>query len=131
MIVTFVIALGVLEAWLFLIGPVLQSEAMYVALKIMTILMFSFVCARIHKKSLYGVLSGAGLLIFLDQVLFKSIYLWWDFRKNPAAWAGVDPLGAIYASAFSYIVFLPVVLILAFVGAFAGSYSRDRKNPGT
>ena len=118
----FVIALAVLEIELFVIGPVFQSNVLYIAIRVATIFAFSFICVRSFKKNLYETLSLAGLLIFVDQVLFKSLWLVLEFQRNPKAWAGVDRTAALFSSAFSYIVFLPAVLILALLGVFAAYY---------
>lgn len=130
--ITFFIALGILELGLFVVGPALQNgvspaagNAFYIVLRLVTILGFSFVCVRKHKRSFYGALSMTGFLLFLDQVVFKSLWLVHEIKKNPAAWEGIDPKSAVYNSAFSYIVSLPIILLLAFLGALLALRRRS------
>ena len=122
--ITFLAAIAILEVGLFVIGPVLlkssspnAADAFYVIVRVATIVTFSFLCVRRYKKEMYGALSLTGLLIFIDQVIFKSIWIVLAMKKDPAAWEGVDTRAALFNSAFSYVVSLPVILLLAFVGA--------------
>lgn len=130
---TFLVSLVVLELGLFVFGPLLQNSVgpvganvFYVLLRVFTILVFSYLCVRRHKRSNYEALSLTGLLIFIDQVGFKSLWLWMEMKRNPAAWEGISLQVALYNSAFSYVVSLPVILLLAFVGALAASRKPSR-----
>jgi hypothetical protein len=132
---TFFLFLGVLEAGLFWIGPALQSSygqnignAFYIAIRVLSIVLFSYLCVRVYRRSIYGALSTTGFLVFLDQAVFKSVWIWNQFRIHPQDWQGVELKGAIYGTAFSYIVFLPLILALAFVGAIA-AYKFPSKRP--
>src|ERR1700741_4182480 len=94
---TFLIATAILEVGLFVIGPALQSsvsanaaDAFYVVLRLVTIVSFSFLCIRRYKRDSSGALSLTGLLIFIDQVIFKSLWIWLSMKKDPAVWQGVD-----------------------------------------
>ena len=132
---SFITSLAVLELGLFVFGPLLQNSfgpgpanIFYILLRVVTILVFSYLTVRKHGRDFYGALSFTGLLIFIDQVGFKSLWLWLEIRKNPAAWEGVDLKTALYNSAFSYVVSLPVILLLAFVGALLASRKRSPKS---
>jgi hypothetical protein len=121
---TFLIALALLETGLFVIGPVLQNwgntnlaNGFYILLRVVTIVGFSFLLVRKHRHEIYGALSLTGLLIFIDQVIFKSLWIVLEMKRDPAAWQGVDTKAALFNSAFSYIVSLPVILLLAFIGS--------------
>ncbi len=131
---TFLAALTVLELGLFVFGPLLQkisgpvgANVFYILLRVVTIVVFGYVCVSRHKKNFYGALSLTGLLIFLDQVVFKSIWLWSEMKRDPVAWEGVTLSAALFNSAFSYIVSLPVIMLLAFVGALLAS-KRPRQS---
>jgi hypothetical protein len=132
---TFLVFLGILEAGLFLIGPALQNafgpnigNVFYVVLRVVSIVLFSYLCVRVYRRSIYGALSTAGFLVFLDQAVFKSLWIWIQFRTHPEAWQGIDLKGALYGTAFSYIVFLPLILALSFVGAII-AYRFPGKRP--
>lgn len=136
MVLTFFVALAILETGLFLVSPVLQNHlspvwanAFYVLLRVGTIIGFSYLCIRRHKKDIYGALSMTGLLLFVDQVGFKSLWLLQQIGKHPAEWQGIDTKSAIYNSAFSYVVSLPVILILAFLGALLALKQRRSRPP--
>jgi hypothetical protein len=135
MTISFFVALGALAAGLFGIGPLLQNSsgsgaanAFYILLRVLVILGFSFVAVRRYQKNAYQALSLAGLLIFVDQVLLRSIWFVLQFKYNPGEWEGVDLKTAIFNSAFSYLVFLPVVLLLAFIGVSVGTYLNLKRS---
>jgi hypothetical protein len=133
---TFLTALGTLEFGLFVVGPLLQNRAgpgpanvFYILLRVLVIGTFAYFSVRRDKRALFGTLSMTGFLIFLDQVVFKSIWLMIEIKKNPSLWEGVDPKGAIFNSAFSYVVSLPMVLLLAFLGAMLALRKPKQKLP--
>lgn len=124
MILTFLSALGILELGLFVIGPALQNSMgpgaanlVYILMRVIAIAGMSFFAMHHFRGNLFKSLSLTGFLMFLDQVLFKSLWLSFEFKNNPKAWEGVELSSAIYNSAFSYIVSLPIILLIGFLGA--------------
>jgi hypothetical protein len=138
MITPFLISIGLLAGGLFWIGPHLQSSVsldaangFYIVLRVLIIAVFSFLAVWRYEKNTYHALSFTGLLVFVDQVGLKSIYFLTQFKSHPADWPQTGPdavtLGAVlFNSAFSYIVFLPLVLLIAFLGSSLGMFLKHK-----
>jgi hypothetical protein len=136
MLISFTVALGFLAGGLFWVGPHLQASVsegaaniFYIALRVLVIAIFSFVAVRRYGKNTYHALSFAGLLIFLDQVGLRSIWFAIQFHNHPADWKDVTLGAVLFNSAFSYIVFLPLVIMIAFAGAAAAQLIGRKAQP--
>lgn len=136
MIVPFLISLGLLASGLFWVGPHLQNSAgqdtaniFYIALRVAVIAIFSFLAVWKYEKNTYHAMSFTGLLVFTDQVGLKSIYFLTQFKTHPADWEGVTLSAVLFNSAFSYIVFLPLILLIAFLGSALGTYLKSKRSP--
>lgn len=134
MVFTFFISLAVLASGLAFVGPVAQgtfspetANVIFVLLRIAVMLAFSFIAVRRFQKNTYHALSFTGLLIFVDHIGVHSLWLAWQFRQNPGNWQGLDLMTILYNNAFAYIVFLPAIMMISFLGASAGSYFNHRQ----
>ncbi len=134
MVVTFLISLGCLAGGLFSVGPYLQNSVspeaantFYIVLRVLIIGLFSFLSVWKYKKNTYHALSFTGLLIFADQVVLKSIYFLTQFKTHPADWEGVTLSAVLFNNAFSYVVFLPLILLIAFLGSALGMYLKQKR----
>jgi hypothetical protein len=85
--------------------------------------------AAIFAVAAYGLITWAGrtrvqalalvgLLGFVDQVVIKSGIMIYEMRKDPAYWEGISRIAVLFGIATSYLFFLPIVLILGFLGSF-------------
>jgi hypothetical protein len=135
MVVTFLVSLGCLAAGLFSIGPYLQNSVspevantFYILLRVLVIGLFSFLAVYKYNKKTIHALSFTGLLIFADQVGLKSIYFLTQFKTHPADWEGVTPSAVLFNNAFSYIVFLPLILLIAFLGSALAMYLKQKRD---
>jgi hypothetical protein len=134
MLVTFLISLGCLATGLFWAGPHLEASAnpeaantFYILLRVLIIAFFSFLAVWRYNKNTYHALSFTGLLIFVDQVGLRSIWFLTQFKTHPTDWQDVTLSTVLFNSAFSYIVFLPVVLLIAFLGSALGMYLKQKR----
>jgi hypothetical protein len=134
MVISFFVSLAVLASGLAFVGPVAQgsmspelANALYVALRVLVMLAFSFIAVRRFHKNMYHALSFTGLLIFIDHVGVRSLWLAWQYRQNPASWEGAGLFAVLYNNAFAYIVFLPAIMMVSFVGASIGLYLNQKQ----
>jgi hypothetical protein len=139
MVVTFILSLGCLAGGLFSVGPYLQNSVspevantFYILLRVLVIALFSFLAVYKYEKNTYHALSFTGLLIFADQVGLKSIFFLTQFKMHPADWPQTGPdavtLSAVlFNNAFSYVVFLPLILLIAFLGSALGMYLKQKR----
>ena len=134
MVISFLVSLVVLASGLAFVGPVAHgsmspevANIAYIVLRVVVMLVFSFIAVRRFHKNTYHALSFTGLLVFFDQVGVHSLWFAWQFRQNPADWQGMDLITVLYNSAFSYVVFLPVVMLISFLGASLGVYLNQRQ----
>jgi hypothetical protein len=134
MLVTFLISLGCLAGGLFSVGPYLQNSVspaaantFYIVLRVLIIGLFSFLAVWKYKKNTYHALSFTGLLVFADQVGLKSIYFLTQFKTHPADWEGVTLSAVLFNNAFSYVVFLPLILLIGFLGSALGMYLKQKR----
>lgn len=95
----------------------------YGSVRLAAYIVFSYLCARVYSHGRYQLMGATAFLAFVDQVVFKSILLWIDYQKNPAEWADHFS-GALFGSAMGYMVFLPIILLLAFLGSEMHFFSK-------
>jgi hypothetical protein len=133
MLVSFLVALGFLTGGLLWMGPHLMNathpeagQLIYVILRVVVMFGFAMTVVWRHKRSIYHALSYTGFLIFVDQVILKNIWFIIEFRRHPDAWKDMSLAVVLYSNSFSYIVFLPLILLIAFLGAMAGTALNKR-----
>jgi hypothetical protein len=140
MVASFFVSLACLAVGLFWAGPHLETSSslaaantFYILLRVLIIGFFSFLCVWRYNRNTYHALSYTGLLIFMDQVGLKSIWFLTQFKTHPADWPtsgpdAVTPWVVLFNNAFAYIVFLPLVLLIAFLGSALGMYLKHRRS---
>jgi hypothetical protein len=127
--------LAILALNVFLISPQvtrffgeIYGSLIYILIRLVCVLAFSRWASMLLNQQRMAVVRWTTLLVFIDQVLFKAIFLWLDIQGNPSSWQGVDLKAAYYGLFLSYIISVPFVVLLAFVGAELSSV-RLRKSP--
>lgn len=128
-LVLFAINLFVLEPvfskW---IGP-RAAQIVYIIIRIAGLVGLAYGLARDAKRNRFQTVTTVLLVGFIDQVILKGIWIRSDIAANPAAWVGVEPgNAAIFVNmAMGYLFFIPIILILAFVGMEATRFRREWK----
>jgi hypothetical protein len=74
------------------------------------------VLARYYGRTRIQAISVTTLVVFLDQVVVKGAWILRDSRVHPQLWGQVTLGGIAVNLMMSYILFAPVLLILAFLG---------------
>lgn len=108
------------------------AQAVYMITRVVLIVALSFSLTKFAGKRRAQVFASVGLLAFLDQVVFKGILLFQDIRANPAAWQGVTDAAVVVNLMMGFMVFLPIILLLAMVGSVLTELRSDLrrgKNP--
>jgi hypothetical protein len=66
-------------------------------------------------------LWGVAFLILAEQFLFRGGSLLYDAYRHPEGWAGASLSGVSFGLLMSYLIFLPVILIVAWLGTEIGT----------
>jgi hypothetical protein len=137
LVVVFAWVLGVLGLFalnLFAIEPLVHrvaspaaAQLLYVILRIVGFIGLAYGLTRYAGRNRFQVMSSVLLVGVVDQVLFKGFWLKRDMEIHPAAWQGFEPTNAaIFVTlAKSYLFFIPILLILSFLGMESTRFRRD------
>lgn len=122
----FALNLFVIEPLLRGISPVL-AQLTYIGIRVFGLIGLAFGLTRYGQRNRFQTLSTVLLVGFIDQVFLKGIWIKKDLAANPAAWQGFEPTNsAIFVNmATGYLFFVPIVLILSFLGMEATRFKRD------
>ena len=124
----------------FAFGPLLEKSAgpraaqmVYVVVRVAGLVGLAYGLASDSKngakRNRYQTLSTVIFVGFLDQVFLKGLWVKQDMLVHPEAWVGFEPSNAsiFLTLAMGYLVFTPMILILAFFGMEATRFRRDWK----
>jgi hypothetical protein len=127
-------ALTLLGLNLFLISPILSEKfgsvlgnGVYIGIRLGVIVFFSFLINLKTEIKRLAVIRFTTFLVFIEQTAFKAIYLYLDFMNHPQNWVGIDQNAAIFGTLMSYVVSVPLIVILAFLGTELSLLVRSRE----
>lgn len=135
----FIISGGILALFalnLFVLEPVIHklagsraAQVVYVLVRIAGLIGLAYALAKNAKRNRFQTITTVLLVGFLDQVVLKGIWIKRSMVADPAAWAGIAPENAaIFVNmAMGYLFFIPIILILAFVGMEATRFRSEWK----
>jgi hypothetical protein len=110
------------------IGP-RAAQFIYIIVRIIGLIGLAYSLSKNANRNRFQAVSTVLLVGFIDQVLFKSIWVKRDMLIHPADWVGMEPSNSMIFLNMSigYLAFTPVILILAFVGMESTRLTRDWK----
>jgi hypothetical protein len=111
-----IISAAVLLAVNLALSAHVTSAGFYVVARLGIILLFAFAACRFGTMTRSKALVWAAFLGFLDQVIFKGVFLTLEFKKDPTVLQGHQLWEAYTGLTLSYVMFFPFVLLLAFLG---------------
>ncbi len=116
-----------LEPFLTRVSGPRAAQFAYILVRIVGLLGLAYGLAKNAKRNRFQTLSTVLLIGFIDQVILKGIWIKQDMAIHPAEWTGIEPTNAVIFlnMAMGYLFFVPLVLILAFVGMEATRFRRD------
>lgn len=135
----FLLSAGVLLLFavnLFYLEPILSralgaraAQFMYIVIRIVGLAGLAYGLAKNAKRNRFQTVSTVLLVGFLDQVFLKGIWIKRDIGIHPADWVGLEPTNSVIFlnMAMGYLFFVPIVLILAFLGMESTRFRRDWK----
>jgi hypothetical protein len=94
----------------------LVGNGTYVGLRMLTIMGFSFLMSYLFESKRLPVIRSTTFLVFVDQVILKGFFLWNESRISPQAWEGMDYPSTVFALLVSYVISIPLIVIVAFAG---------------
>ena len=121
---------------LFVLEPIVTREVgpraaqfVYIGIRILGLVGLAYGLAKNAKRNRFQTISTVLLIGFIDQVFLKGIWIKQDMAVHPADWDGFEPVNSVIFlnMAMGYLFFIPVVLILAFVGMESTRFRRDWK----
>lgn len=127
LLVIFAINLFLLEGWMrTAIGP-LAAQYVYIAIRVLGLGALAHGLTRYAFRNRFQVISTVLLVGFIDQVFIKGLRIKQDILANPGNWTGFEPTNAaIFVNmATGYLFFIPVVLIVSFLGMFSTHFMRE------
>ena len=125
------LALATLATSVFWAAPALvrlsgqfAGNAFYGVVRVAVLVAFGFVAARYHRKSKFQIIGMTAAIEAVDQVIFKGMLLYSDYRGHPEGWSesGFGP--AVFSLFAGFMIFFPMIVILAWVGAELASFKR-------
>lgn len=126
--------LGLFGLNLFVIEPFLNhsvspvvAQLSYIAIRVIGLVVLAFGLTRYAFRNRFQTISTVLMVGFIDQVFLKGLWVKRDIAANPAGWVGFEPTNsAIFVNmATGYLFFVPIVLILSFLGMEATRFKRD------
>jgi hypothetical protein len=128
-LVVFALNLFVLEPLLSRVLSPVASQIFYIGVRIFGMIVLAYALTRFAGRSRIQVFSTVLLVGFIDQVGLKTLWIHRDMRIHPAAWQGFEPTSAsIFVNmATGYLFFIPIVLILCFLGTESTRFRKDWK----
>lgn len=127
LLVLFAVNLFFLEGWIRTsIGP-LAAQYSYIVIRIIGLGALAHGLTRFAFRNRFQVISTVLLVGFIDQVFIKGFRIKQDILANPSNWTGFEPTNAaIFVNmATGYLFFIPVVLIVSFLGMFSTHFMRE------
>jgi hypothetical protein len=121
------LSLLLLAANRFLIGPVVGTSAgevagntVFVFIRVVVFFLLALLLTRFSDFRRFRALSAVGLLVAVEHIGFNLVTILSSFRANPADYP--DGLsGPLFGLFMSYMIGLPIILLIAFLGTALGS----------
>ena len=127
-------ALALLTGYELLLGPWVQSQhgqgwatVGSLVVRFGALLGFCALLAGRFEYSRMGVARWGTLIAFLDQVVIKGAWVAHDLQVNAAAWEGLTLREAIVGLGMTYVMFLPVTLLLCLAAREVGVALAGRR----
>ncbi len=110
------------------IGP-RAAQMVYIFLRVAGLIFLAYGLAKFARRNRFQTVSTVLLVGFIDQVFLKGIWVRQDMAIHPADWTGFEPTNSVIFlnMAMGYLFFIPLVLILAFLGMESTRFTRDWK----
>jgi hypothetical protein len=116
-------ALGLLSFNLFCLSPWVSQtwgaffgNGAYVTLRLLTLVGYSFISSLYLQRKRVEVIRSTCFLVFVEQVLLKTLVLWQDAQAHPQGWEGIQIEAAGFGLLMSYVISIPFIVILSFAG---------------
>ncbi len=126
-ILLFALNLFVFEPLLSRIANSAVAQILYIVIRIVGLIGLAFGLVKFGHRNRFQTVTTTLLVGFIDQVFLKGIWIKRDILANPEAWKGFEPTNAaVFVNmATGYLFFIPIVLILSFVGMESTRFRRD------
>jgi hypothetical protein len=125
--VLWILSLLLLAANRFLIGPAVGASAgevtgnmVFVFIRVVVFFLLALLLTRVSGFRRFRALSAVGLLVAVEHIGFNLVMILSSFRSNPADYPqGLS--GPLFGLFMSYMIGLPIILLIAFFGTALGS----------
>lgn len=113
--------LFILGPWLTRVAGDFPAQLAYVGIRVGAIVALAGALVRWHGRNRFQALAATTFVAFIDHVVFKVGMLVTDLNAHPEIWEGTSLGSALVGLSMSFVLFSPVVLAFAFLGAFLGA----------
>lgn len=121
---TFASALAIFAVNLFWLSPFLTrvwgplvGNLTYLGIRIVVVIAVSGILGALWQGKSFKVFRATSILLFVDQVPLKYLWVRMEIARDPAPWQGASQSGIIYGLALSYLMFVPFLVLISFLGS--------------
>lgn len=122
------------------IGPWLKdrmgeapSNVFYMVSRLVGFIALGLILKGWASRNRIQTLSSIGLVGFFDQVLLKWLFLKQEIQAHPELWKDVpaaqEPLNLFFALTQGFLFFIPVLLIMGFIGMELSRFVFRKSTP--
>ena len=95
------------------------ANSVYILVRILVFFGLSVLLTRVSGFKRFQAMSALAILVAVEHIGFRLVLILQDYRANPAEYAqGLS--GPLFGLFMSYIIGLPVILLIGFLGTSLG-----------
>ncbi|RYZ72890.1 MAG: hypothetical protein EOP09_02575 [Proteobacteria bacterium] len=117
-------ALAFFALHIFVVGPHIQGKGLEVAVfmitRVLTGVILGYLLTRFAGRNRFQSVSSIILVFLIDQVIFKGVWALQDQKIHPELWEGLSNQALFSGLASGFMFFMPVILVVGFIGTEAG-----------
>ncbi len=117
-------SLGILALQYFVIGPKITGNGAAVAVLMITRIVIGiglgYLLTRAAARNRFQSVSSVALIFLIDQVAFKGLWAIQNQKLHPELWDELSRQALVSGLASGFVSFMPVILVVAFVGTELG-----------
>lgn len=127
-----VTSLAILALQYFVIGPNIRENglavAVYMGTRVLIGVGLGYLLTRYAERNRFQSVSSVVLVFLVDQVAFKGLWALQNQKVHPELWDNLSGDALVSGLASGFVSFMPVILVIAFVGTELGLRFRAVAN---
>jgi len=107
----------------------LAGNGVFILVRMLSYFLLALLLARVAGFTRFRAISAVALLVAVEHLGFNLVSLFSSYRSNPADYPE-GLAGPLFGLFMSYMIALPVVLLVALVGHLLGVQARGSRGSG-